>query len=279
VQIKNLTIGYRSKKKIKTIYPLPYPNANANGNDNTNFQRSITASLCTGELACLLGANGIGKSTLLRTLSGFLPKLSGDIVIRGQSIDRYSCKDLSEIIGIVLTEKTEVQNFTAKEMVAMGRFPYTNFWGKLNRDDNRIVDQALELVKITHLSHRHLQTLSDGERQKVVIAKALAQETPIIYLDEPTAFLDYPSKVEIMRLLLQLAQKTDKTIFLSSHDIELALQFADQIWLMSRLNGITVGTPEELSMNGDFNSLFEGFSDTDLFHRFDRYVCRSNPKV
>lgn len=166
----------------------------------------INAGINSGELTCLLGANGIGKSTLLRTLSAFQPKLSGEIFIQGQEIEQYKDKELSMAISVVLTEKCEVRNMTVTELVGLGRTPYTGFWGTLDEDDKQIVERSISLVKIEKLADRMVHTLSDGERQKVMIAKALAQETPIIFLDEPTAFLDFPSKVEMMQLLHRLSR-------------------------------------------------------------------------
>ena len=216
----------------------------------------INASLQSGELTCLIGSNGIGKSTLLRTLSAFQPRLDGDIVINDKNIDEYSDKQLARTIGVVLTTKPDVQNMSVTELVGLGRSPYTGFWGNLSEDDNRIVDEAIGMVNIGNLKHRMIQTLSDGERQKVMIAKALAQQTPVIFLDEPTAFLDYPSKVEMMQLLNRLSREADKTIFLSTHDLELALQIADTVWLMTNEN-IAIGTPKELSESGELSKFIE----------------------
>ncbi len=222
----------------------------------------INASIKRGELTCLLGANGVGKSTLLRTLSAFQPALGGEILIYNpltshfSSLTSYSDKELSRVIGVVLTEKPDIRNMSVRELVALGRSPYTGFWGTLHDDDWQEVDDAIEAVRIGNLSKRMIHTLSDGERQKVMIAKALAQQTPVIYLDEPTAFLDFPSKVEMMQLLRRLAQEKDKTIFLSTHDFELALQVADTLWLMEKSqadNGqpkLHIGTPQELASNG-----------------------------
>ena len=216
----------------------------------------ICAGINSGELTCLLGANGVGKSTLLRTLSAFQPKLSGEIRIQGKEIGSYTDKQLSKVISVVLTEKCDIRNMTSVELIGLGRSPYTGFWGTLSKEDKEVVDHAINLVGIFHLAHRMVHTLSDGERQKVMIAKALAQETPVIFLDEPTAFLDFPSKVEMMQLLHQLSRQTDKTIFLSTHDLELALQIADKIWLMDKVNGVTIGTPEDLSLDGTLSSFF-----------------------
>lgn len=238
IEIQNLTIGYSLKKDKRIV------------------AENINSNIYSGELTCLLGANGIGKSTLLRTLSAFLPKLSGNIYIESKEVGDYTDKDLATLIGVVLTEKVEIKNITAKELIGMGRSPYTGFWGRLSKEDEDIVNNAISLVKIDNLAHRMVNTLSDGERQKVMITKALVQETPIILLDEPTAFLDFPSKVEIMQLLHNLSRKTNKTIFLSTHDLELALQIADKVWLMDKQHGIQIGTPEDLSINGALNNFF-----------------------
>lgn len=187
----------------------------------------INVEIKSGELTCLIGSNGIGKSTLLKTLTGFLPKLGGRLLLDGRDIDLLSQGERAKYISIVLTYKTDVQNLSVAEMVGMGRMPYTGFWGKLNADDREIVAEAINMVGINHLKDRMVQTLSDGERQKVMIAKALAQQTPIILLDEPTSFLDFPSKVEMLQLLHRLAKETDKVVFLSTHDLELALRIAD----------------------------------------------------
>lgn len=232
IRIKNVNIGYRTKEGIKTV------------------AHDIDASINSSELTCLLGANGVGKSTLLRTLSAFLPTLSGTIEVLGKEISSYKDKELAQVISMVLTERPEVHNLSAFEMVGLGRTPYTDFWGRLREEDEKVIERSMALVGIEHLTHRMVHTLSDGERQKVMIAKALAQETPIILLDEPTAFLDFPSKVEMMQLLLRLSRETDKTIFLSTHDLELALQLSDRLWLMERNRDLSIGTPEELSKNG-----------------------------
>ncbi len=217
---------------------------------------ALTAALRKGELTCLLGPNGIGKSTLLRTLSAFQPKLGGSIGINGREIADYNDKELSRLIGVVLTEKPDVQQMTVQELVELGRSPYTGFWGTLDDDDRQVVSHSLRLVGIERLAPRLVHTLSDGERQKVMIAKALAQQTPVIYLDEPTAFLDFPSKVEMMQLLARLAREEQKTIFLSTHDVELALQLADQLWLMQP-GGLSVGTPSELAQRGVLSAFIE----------------------
>jgi len=261
VGIKGLVTGYVSKR------------------GQTVITRGIDASLHGGELTCLLGPNGAGKSTLLRTLSAFLPPLGGEIMIEGKRLGEYSASGLARVIGVVLTERMNLDNMTVHELVSMGRSPYTGFWGRLSLADKRVVDHALTLVGIRELGRRMVHTLSDGERQKVMIAKALAQETPIIFLDEPTAFLDYPSKVEIMQLLQRLAREEGKTVFLSTHDLELALQIADKVWLIDRAHGVEIGVPEDLALSGALSRYFEreGVTfdmGTGLF-RIDSRPCRS----
>lgn len=238
IKINDLAIGYSFKKGVRTV------------------SEHISSTIYSGELTCLLGANGIGKSTLLRTLIAFQPKLSGEIFIYDKEIEKYTEKELASLISVVLTEKFDIKNMTSYELISLGRSPYTGFWGKLSYEEKKKIDEAIALVKIQQLSSRMIDTLSDGERQKVMIAKALSQDTPVILLDEPTAFLDFPSKVEIMQLLHRLSRKTNKTIFLSTHDLELALQIADKIWLMDAEHGIQTGTPEDLSLNGSLSSFF-----------------------
>ena len=212
----------------------------------------INVEIRSGELTCLIGSNGIGKSTLLKTLTGFLPKLGGRLLLDGREIDGLTTRERSKLISIVLTYKPDVQNLSVTEMVGMGRMPYKGFWGKLGVEDQTIVAQSIEMVGITKLKDRMIQTLSDGERQKVMIAKALAQQTPIILLDEPTAFLDFRSKVEMLQLLHRLAVETDKVIFLSTHDLELALRLADSL---VELDGSGLHVVESSKVKSDINEL------------------------
>lgn len=255
VVLQNLSIGYATKGDQKVV------------------AQGLNAAINSGELTCLLGCNGVGKSTLLRTLSSFQPALGGEIMLNASQpsgfrpLTSFTDKELSRMIGIVLTEKPDVRNMTTEELVGMGRSPYTGFWGTLTANDHQIVSEAISMVGIESLRGRMVHTLSDGERQKVMIAKALAQQTPVIYLDEPTAFLDYPSKVEMMQLLRRLAHDQQKTIFLSTHDVELALQLADCLWLMECVphsdlqvrepNLLSVGTPRQLADNGALSRFVE----------------------
>ena len=225
----------------------------------------INAKLNSGQLTCLLGANGAGKSTLLRTLSAFQPALAGSIKYDGRELDDFTPQERARLIGVVLTEHSKMEYMSVRDLVAMGRMPYTGFWGGMNDDDRKIVNEAMEKVGITALADRMVDTLSDGERQKVMIAKALAQQTPVIYLDEPTAFLDFPSKVETMQLLLTLCHDMQKTVFLSTHDVEIAIQMADSCWVMETGDGCSVlddsrlhiGTPRELADQGVISRFVE----------------------
>ena len=238
IRLRDLSIGYPDKHNTKRV------------------AEHLNAPIHSGELTCLLGTNGVGKSTLLRTLSAFQPPLGGTIDLLDRPLSTYDDRQLATVIGVVLTEKSDIRNMTVEELVGLGRSPYTGFWGTLKESDRRIVHEAIARVRIEPLTQRMVHTLSDGERQKVMIAKALAQETPIIFLDEPTAFLDFPSKVEVMQLLHNLTHTLQKTVFMSTHDLELALQIADKIWLMDRTNGIAIGTPEDLSLEGKLSSFF-----------------------
>lgn len=239
IELKDVSIGYRTRHKKSIV-----------------VAEGINATLKSGLLTCLVGPNGIGKSTLMRTITGFQPRLGGDISIDSVSIDDLNDKQLARTISVVLTTKPDILNMNVTEIVGLGRSPYTGFFGSLTTTDHNIVDEAIEMVGIKHLKKRKIHTLSDGERQKVMIAKALAQQTPIIVLDEPTAFLDYPSKVEMMLLLYRLSRETNKMIFLSTHDMELALQTADTLWLMNKKE-LHVGTPRQLADNGELSIFLE----------------------
>ena len=238
--IRQLSIGYRLHTRQQKV-----------------VSENMNASLLTGQMTCLIGTNGAGKSTLMRTLAGFQKPLAGEVLLQGRNMNEYDDRELARLIGVVLTERVDVNNMTVTEMVALGRSPYTGFWGRLNDEDRQIVADSIRLVGITHLAERMIQTLSDGERQKVMIAKALAQQTPVILLDEPTAFLDYPSKVEVMQLLKRLSREADKTILLSTHDLELALQMADTLWLMASDGQLHIGSPHDLASQGHLSQLIE----------------------
>lgn len=237
--LDHLTTGYRTKGRV---YPV---------------SEQLSAFLYSGELTCLIGENGCGKSTLLRTLTAFQPPLSGDVQINGKDLRMYSREELSRLLGVVLTDRIDERHLRVAELVAMGRMPYTGFWGGLSAADRRVVDEAIDRVGIRALAHRSIHSLSDGEMQKALVAKTLAQETPFIFLDEPTAFLDYPSKLDLFLLLRRLAREQQKTVFLSTHDLDLALQLADRLWLLDRRQGLHTGVPEDLAVQGILSDFFQ----------------------
>ena len=209
----------------------------------------LNATALPGTLTCLIGHNGTGKSTLLRTIARLQPSIDGRVLIGGNDISTLKPTRLSRMLSIVLTSRPDVRNMTVEELVALGRAPYTGFWGRLSADDRRIVRHSIESVGITAMAERRVCTLSDGEMQKVMIAKSLAQQTPVILLDEPTAFLDFPGKIDLMLLLQRLAHEERKTILLSTHDLETALQTADRLWLLAN-GALHDGTPHELADRG-----------------------------
>lgn len=226
------------------------------GYASNSVARGLSAELVDGELTCLIGPNGAGKSTLMRTIAGFQKPLSGKVTIREEGgeecdITMLTPKQRARKVSVVLTERVELRNMTVWDMVAMGRAPYTGFWGKLNAADEDIVAQSIEDVGMSALANRMIQTLSDGERQKMMIAKAVAQQTPVILLDEPTAFLDYPSKGETLRMLRRLCHEQKKTILLSTHDLDVAMRLTDKVWFMND-GTITTGTIEDMKTDDRF---------------------------
>lgn len=239
ISAQHLDIGYRT-----------------GGDGIKRVHSDLNIALYAGELTCLLGANGAGKSTLLRTLSGAQPSLSGDVCINGKPLKEISRHNLSQTIGVVLTDKTAIGGLTVREVVALGRQPHTGFFGILSSHDKQVVEESLEACGIADKGARYMASLSDGERQKVMIAKALAQECPIVLLDEPTAFLDIVSRIEVMSLLHRIATEHHRAILLSTHDIEQALVLSDRLWLLSREKGLTSGVTEDLILSGCLNDLF-----------------------
>lgn len=204
----------------------------------------LTATLPEGQVTCLIGPNGSGKSTLLKTLSGALPALGGSVT-----------ETNSKTLSIVLTHRPDALGLTAWDVVAMGRQPYTGFFGKLSNQDNNIIHESMQQLNVADIATRRIITLSDGQLQKVMIAKALAQQTPIILLDEPSAFLDFPSKVQLMLLLRDIAHLQGKTILLSTHDISLATKLSDNLWMMTPDGTLNTGTPQDLSDSGALAAL------------------------
>ncbi len=213
-------------------------------------------SMTSGELICLLGPNGVGKTTLLRTLAGILPALKGNISIHGKDISEIHKKALAQSLSVVLTDRIGYGNLTVYELISLGRIPYAGWFGNLDRNDKQKIQWAIKQTELMSLIHKSIHQLSDGERQKTMIARALAQDTPVILLDEPTAHLDIPNRISIIRLLRKLARETNKAIILSTHELDLALQAADKIWLMTMGNHTFSGTPEDLVLNDVFGNAF-----------------------
>ncbi|RHU24225.1 ABC transporter ATP-binding protein [Parabacteroides sp. TM07-1AC] len=239
IEASHLSIGYLLK-----------------GGKRKVIHEDLNLHLQAGEVTCLLGLNGAGKSTLLRTLCGFQPPLSGEIRLMGKPLASYSQSNFSLTVGVVLTEKTNAGGITVYELVSLGRHPYTGFFGQLKKHDKEIIEQSLEAAGIAHKAQNYVSELSDGERQKAMIAKALAQQCPIILLDEPTAFLDVTSRIETMVLLHRLAMEQHKAILLSTHDLDLAIQMGDCLWLQEKGRPMACGTPEDLILSGAFESFF-----------------------
>lgn len=216
----------------------------------------LEASARQGELIALIGRNGTGKSTLLRTLAGLQKPLGGDILYSGRSIRNYTRRDIARKIGYISTEIVKVSNMRVYDLVALGRFPYTNWYGKIDEENDVIIRDAIEKTGMAALSGRFITELSDGERQKAMIARILAQDTGIMVMDEPTAFLDIGSKFEILHLMHVLSQKSGKTIIFSTHDLNAAMSQADKIWLIQD-DRLLEGAPEDLMLSGAFENLFD----------------------
>jgi iron complex transport system ATP-binding protein len=237
LQTQNLSIGY-SLKKVRNI-----------------IASNIDLSLKEGKLVSLIGVNGIGKSTLLRTLTGIQKPLDGNVILNGKQINHYNPLELAKQLSLVLTEKLPSSNLTVFELIALGRQPYTNWLGKLTEEDVSKVNTAMEVTGTTAYSAKKHHEISDGQLQKVLIARALAQDTPLIVLDEPTTHLDLQHKVSLFQLLKKLAHETNKCILFSTHDIDMAIQLSDEMVIMTP--GSTVlGKPSHFIENKTFDKLF-----------------------
>ena len=231
-----------------------------NGKNQVTLLKGLNLSLEKGKLVALLGQNGAGKSTLLRALTCDERPLAGSIEIDGKSIQEMSQKDRSRLIGLVSTERIQAGALTVTELVGLGRQPHTGFLGRLDNEDREIVRQAMIDTGIISKADEYVASLSDGERQKAMIAKALAQQTPIIILDEPTAFLDVASRIETMRLLQTLAHDRGKAVLLSSHDISQSLMLADELWLITTDRQVLTGDTARLVAEGAMDHLFDNRS-------------------
>lgn len=238
IELAHLGIGYKERGSVRFV------------------GRNISCTAQSGRLTCLLGSNGVGKSTLLRTITGLQLPLEGTVYVSGHNLARMPRRQRARTVSVVLTRRPMVQNMTVAEVVGIGRTPYTGFLGMLGKHDEEIVCQALHLVGMEALAGRSVQTLSDGERQKMMIAKALAQQTPVIVLDEPTAFLDFVTKADVMTLLCRLCHDEGKTVLLSTHDVQIALETADDLWLMTN-EGMTTGSVSALAGNGTLEAFIK----------------------
>jgi len=240
LKTKSLSIGYEGKTVVS----------------------DIDVTLNEGDIIALVGPNGAGKSTLFKTFSTHIKPVGGTIELFGKDLMTISPKERAKLLGIVLTERPDDMFMKVYDVVAAGRYPYTGMFGKLSENDEKEIKVSLELVGVNHLINRVFNTLSDGEKQKVMIAKAIAQNTPVIMLDEPTAFLDYPSKIELFSLLKKLAKEQHKAILFSSHDLELLLRYTDNLWIIAKNKPFAAGQSSELLKNGVIKEYF-GLKDAD----------------
>ncbi len=238
LEAQGLTLGYSSTRPPTVI------------------AENIHLRLRRGELVALLGPNGAGKTTLLRTLAGMQPPLAGEIRIEGDAIQDMRPRQLAQRLSIVLTDRLPLEMMTGYELVALGRHPYTDWSGTLRREDHERIEWAIEAVGAGSLAAHLMNELSDGQRQKLMIARALAQDTPVLLLDEPTAFLDLPRRVELMRLLRDCAREFQRAVLLSTHDLDLALRTADRLLLFSEAGTLYDGAPEDLLLSGAFARIF-----------------------
>jgi iron complex transport system ATP-binding protein len=244
--LEDLSVGYRRPGLKGSI---------RGGNGSRSVVSGIDVSLDGGLFACLVGENGSGKSTLLRTIAGMQRPLSGRALIDGEDVARMTVGERSRRIAVVLTDPVDSGYLTVRGLVALGRYPYVDWKARLSDSDETAVTKALEAIGIGQLADSRVDRLSDGERQKAMIARALAQDTPVILLDEPTAFLDAPRKIEIVSILREVARREGRVVLMSSHDIELALAYADRLWAVSE-GRLSSGAPESLVLSGVLASTY-----------------------
>ena len=260
LSLESLLIGYTSGKNRKILLP------------------PLNASALEGELIAIIGQNGIGKSTLLRTITGLQNDLGGNVIINGRTINSYSRNEFARSTGYISTEPVKVTNMTVYDLVALGRFPHTDWMGRLDPMDQIIITDAIDKTGMQSFRNRYITELSDGERQRAMIARVLAQDTDLLVMDEPTAFLDIKSKYEIVHLLHDLSRKRKKTIIFSTHDLTIAVSEADKIWLFLK-DSFKEGAPEDLIIEGAFDDLFKDsivrFSQTDGSFLFKNEIKRN----
>lgn len=232
---ENLSIGYKGKALLP----------------------DINVSLCEGDIVALAGPNGAGKTTLFKTLCGSLKPVSGRIALFGKDLGEYTATECASLFSLVLTEKPDDLFLKVFDIVAAGRYPQLGLMARLSENDETIIEEALQTVGIKHLIDRNFTSLSDGEQQKVMIAKAIVQDTPIIFMDEPAAFLDYPSKIELINLMVKLAREHKKAILFSSHDLDLLLRYCDKMWIVGYGLPLVEGTPKQLIEQGFIDAYFK----------------------
>ena len=235
----DLTVGYRLR-----------------GGQQLTILSNLNLNIFRGELITFIGTNGCGKSTLIRSLIGLLPKLNGKVYFKNENLDTISFPDRAQKIGVVLTEPVYEKNMTVYELVSMGRYPHTNWLGRLSKQDAEMVNASIEKVGLPHKRNSKLGELSDGERQRSMIARVLAQDVDLIILDEPTAHLDLPNRMEVLLLLKQLAHEFGKGVLLSTHELSLALQVSDRVWMVGRQKELFSDIPEELIRTGQLDKTF-----------------------
>lgn len=240
LRTRDLAVGYRMRRTTHAVL------------------ERINLAARAGELTCLMGPNGIGKSTLLRTLAGMQPALWGGVELNGVDLRAMTQAGLARQLGVVLTDRVVVEAWTVRRVVELGRYAHCGWFGGMAHRDREVVDWAIDAVGVQHLADRDFGRLSDGERQRVMIARALAQEPAVLVLDEPTAFLDVPSRVEIIGLLRLLTRRTELAVVVSTHDLELALRTADAVWLVMPGGEVTTGAPEDVVLAGGIAQAFEG---------------------
>ena len=235
------------------------------GYNGKPLMTDINVSLNKGDIVALAGPNGAGKTTLFKTLTASIKPISGVIFLMEKPLSSYTAIERASMFSLVLTDKPDDMFLKVFDIVAAGRYPHLGLLAKLKDDDEAMVMQSLETVGIQSLAERNFISLSDGEKQKVMIAKALAQDTPIIYMDEPAAFLDYPSKIELMHLMKKLSREQGKTILFSSHDLELLLRYTDQMWLVAPEKTLKTGVPQTLINDGSIDAYFPPICAKEMF--------------
>ncbi|WMN11988.1 ABC transporter ATP-binding protein [Marivirga salinae] len=227
-----------------------------NGQENNILMENLNLDIPKGKFIALLGANGVGKSTLIRTIANLQKPLSGNILLKGKNITEYDRKEFARQISLVLTDRIQGGNLNVRELVEMGRYPHTNWTGKLRSHDHEKVEDAIHLCAIGYLKDANIFEISDGQLQKAMIARALAQDGELMLLDEPTVHLDANNRFAVMELLRKLVNETQKSVLMSTHQVEMALKMSDELWLANCGENIINGTPQELTTKKEIERAF-----------------------